>query len=78
MSTDDQNKITNDTLQEEDLFITFRNYFEQLHFQIDDFGGHEYAMREIPTELYGCDNAKTMFMDILGHSFVISSEEKIK
>ena len=51
--------------QEEDLFITFRNYFEQLHFQIDDFGGHEYAMREIPTELYGCDNAKTMFMDIL-------------
>ena len=51
--------------QEEDLFKTFRNYFEQLHFQIDDFGGHEYAMREIPTDLYGCDNAKTMFMDIL-------------
>ncbi|MBP7347365.1 MAG: DNA mismatch repair endonuclease MutL [Butyrivibrio sp.] len=51
--------------QEEDLFKTFRSYFEQLHFQIDDFGGHEYAMREIPTDLYGCDNAKSMFMDIL-------------
>ena len=51
--------------QEEDLFLTYRPYFEKLGFQIDDFGGHEYAMREIPIDLYGCENAKEMFMEIM-------------
>ncbi|MCH4193655.1 MAG: DNA mismatch repair endonuclease MutL [Butyrivibrio sp.] len=51
--------------QEEDLFIAYRSYFEKLGFQIDDFGGHEYAMREIPIDLYGCENAKEMFMEIM-------------
>ena len=50
---------------EEDLFLQYSEYFEKLGFNIENFGGHEYAMREIPTDLYGCDNVKDMFLEIL-------------
>ena len=50
---------------EEDLFLQYKEYFEKLGFNIENFGGREYAMREIPTDLYGCDNVKSMFLEIL-------------
>ncbi|MCR4903322.1 MAG: DNA mismatch repair endonuclease MutL [Butyrivibrio sp.] len=50
---------------EEDLYLQYREYFEKLGFNIENFGGHEYAMREIPTDLYGCDSVKDMFLEIL-------------
>ena len=50
---------------EEDLFLQYSEYFEKLGFNIENFGGHEYAMREIPTDLYGCDSVKEMFLEIL-------------
>ncbi len=50
---------------EENLFLQYRSYFERLGFVIDDFGGREYAMREVPTDLYGSANEKQMFEDIL-------------
>lgn len=51
--------------QEEEMFLSFREYFENLGFQIDEFGGKEYAMRAVPQDLYGASNAKEMFMEIL-------------
>ncbi|SEP55445.1 DNA mismatch repair endonuclease MutL [Butyrivibrio sp. TB] len=51
--------------QEEEMFLSFREYFENLGFQIDEFGGKEYAMRAVPQDLFGCTNAREMFMQIL-------------
>ncbi len=50
---------------EEELFLQYRQYFERLGFNIENFGGHEYAMRAIPVDLFGCDNEKEMFQEIL-------------
>ena len=50
---------------EEELFLKYRQYFEKLGFNIENFGGHEYAMRAIPVDLFGCENEKEMFIDIL-------------
>ena len=50
---------------EEDLFLHYRQYFEKIGFNIENFGGHEYAMRAIPIDLFGCANEKDMFMKIL-------------
>ncbi|SFP90728.1 DNA mismatch repair protein MutL [Butyrivibrio proteoclasticus] len=50
---------------EEELFLKYRQYFEKLGFNIENFGGHEYAMRAIPIDLFGCDNEKDMFIEIL-------------
>ena len=53
------------TAAEEELFLNYRQYFEKLGFNIENFGGHEYAMRAIPIDLFGCENEKTMFTEIL-------------
>ena len=50
---------------EEELFLKYRQYFEKLGFNIENFGGHEYAMRAIPVDLFGCENEKEMFIEIL-------------
>ncbi len=51
--------------QEEEMFISYRQYFEKLGFNIENFGGHEYAMRAIPIDLFGCNSEKEMFLEIL-------------
>ncbi len=38
--------------------------FEELGFEIEDFGGREYALRGVPVDLYGT-SSKTMFLEIL-------------
>ncbi|MCR5671840.1 MAG: DNA mismatch repair endonuclease MutL [Butyrivibrio sp.] len=50
---------------EEEMFLSYRQYFEKLGFNIENFGGHEYAMRAIPVDLFGCDDEKEMFLEIL-------------
>ncbi|MBO4457601.1 MAG: DNA mismatch repair endonuclease MutL [Butyrivibrio sp.] len=50
---------------EEDLFLHYRQYFEKIGFNIENFGGHEYAMRAIPVDLFGCSDEKDMFIKIL-------------
>ncbi len=50
---------------EEDIFLHYREYFEKLGFNIENFGGHEYAMRAIPIDLFGCSDEKEMFVQIL-------------
>ncbi len=53
------------TSTEEELFLKYRQYFEKLGFNIENFGGSEYAMRAIPVDLFGCENEKDMFTQIL-------------
>jgi DNA mismatch repair protein MutL len=59
---------------EEEMFLKFRQYFEKLGFNIENFGGHEYAMRAIPIDLFGCENEKVMFLEILDE---LSSETNL-
>ncbi|WP_022767133.1 DNA mismatch repair endonuclease MutL [Butyrivibrio sp. NC2007] len=53
------------TSAEEELFLSYRQYFEKLGFNIENFGGREYAMRAIPIDLFGCESEKDMFIQIL-------------
>ncbi len=38
---------------EEESFLAYREEFEKVGFEIEHFGGQEYAIRAVPTELYG-------------------------
>lgn len=50
--------------QEESILREHENIFSELGFEIEDFGGNEYALRSVPVELYGC-NEKEMFLEVL-------------
>ncbi|MCR5209231.1 MAG: DNA mismatch repair endonuclease MutL [Lachnospiraceae bacterium] len=50
--------------EEDETLQRFRNYFDELGFEISDFGGREYAIHTVPLDLYR-KNAKTLFMEIL-------------
>lgn len=50
---------------EEQVFISYRSFFEKLGFNIENFGGREYAMRAVPVDLYGTSDEKEMFHEIL-------------
>ncbi len=52
------------TGKEEELLKDFLNYFEQLGFEIEEFGGGSFALRSIPVDLYGCSE-KELFIAIL-------------
>lgn len=41
-----------------------RERFADLGFEIEEFGGNEYALRSVPADLYGCDE-KRMFLEVL-------------
>ncbi|MFR8844789.1 MAG: hypothetical protein ACLVGL_06905 [Waltera sp.] len=42
------------TGQEESILHTYEDAFAQLGFEIDAFGGNEYALRSVPVDLHGC------------------------
>lgn len=50
--------------QEESILREHENIFSELGFEIEAFGGNEYALRSVPVELYGC-NEKEMFLEVL-------------
>ena len=52
------------TGQEESVLKEYFNYFTELGFEIEDFGGNAYALRAVPTDLYGCSE-KQFFTEIL-------------
>ena len=52
------------TGQERQMLINMMEYFESIGFEIEEFGGNEYAIRTIPLELYQ-NHPKEMFLDIL-------------
>ncbi len=50
--------------KEEDILKQYQTYFQEIGFEMECFGGNEYALRSVPTDLYGCDE-KSLFQDIL-------------
>ena len=52
------------TGREQELLREFMPYFTNMGFEIEDFGGDSYAIRSMPTDLYGC-NEKELFTEIL-------------
>lgn len=52
------------TGKEEALLKEYEEYFAELGFEIEEFGGSEYALRSVPTDLYGC-NERQLFEMLL-------------
>lgn len=50
--------------QEETVLLEYRETFERLGFEIEAFGGREYALRSVPVDLYGCSE-REMFLEVL-------------
>ena len=52
------------TGQEEAILKEYQDTFEKMGFEVEDFGGNEYALRSVPVDLFGC-NEKQMFLETL-------------
>ncbi len=50
--------------QEESVLKEHTETFSALGFEIEEFGGSEYALRSVPLDLYGC-NEREMFLEVL-------------
>ena len=69
--------------QEISLLQEHADIFTNLGFEIESFGGNEYAIRSVPTDLYGC-SVSEMFLEVLnelsesgGRGNLKAVEEKI-
>lgn len=68
--------------QEEAVLREYEDTFAGLGFEVESFGGSEYALRSVPVDLYGCGE-KEMFLEVLdelcdgGRSNIRVVEEKI-
>ncbi len=52
------------TMQEEQLFHKYEEQFSQIGFEVNDFGGREYAICAVPANLFNLD-PKGLFLDML-------------
>lgn len=52
------------SMQEENIYKQYAGYFSDLGFEIEAFGGKEYAVCGVPLQLFGMD-AKDIFIEIL-------------
>lgn len=52
------------SLKELDILNKYWDYFAQAGFEIEEFGGKEYALRAVPQDLFGMSE-KEMFLDML-------------
>ena len=50
--------------REESVLNENMEVFSELGFEIEGFGGSEYALRSVPADLYGCEE-KEMFLEVL-------------
>ncbi len=50
--------------QEETMLKENMEVFASLGFEVESFGGSEYALRSVPVDLYGCDG-REMFLEVL-------------
>ena len=52
------------TGQEESILHIYEDAFSQLGFEVEAFGGSEYALRSVPVDLYGCSE-RELFLAVL-------------
>ena len=50
--------------QEELILKEYQDVFTRLGFEVESFGGREYALRSVPVDLYGCSE-REMFLSVL-------------
>lgn len=65
------------TGKEEMILMEYEELFNNLGFEIEEFGGDEYALRAVPVDLYGC-NEKQMFLEVLDDLSDIGPRESLK
>lgn len=67
------------TGQEETILKENFSIFQELGFEIESFGGNEYALRSVPIDLYGCKE-KEMFLEVLDglNDFFLKNNKKIE
>ncbi len=63
--------------QEETVLKEYMDTFAALGFEIEAFGGNEYALRAVPVDLYGC-NEKQMFLEVLDELAEMGRRESLK
>ena len=52
------------SVQEEAIYKEYRDTFTSLGFETEHFGGNEYAIRSVPTDLFGCSE-KELFLEVM-------------
>lgn len=52
------------SMQEEEILRSNKNYFEQFGFEIENFGGREYRVSAVPSNLYGLTEEE-LFLEML-------------
>lgn len=60
--------------------VTLREYgdaFTELGFEIAPFGGSEYAVRSVPTDLYGCGE-KELFLEVMDQLAALGNKGSLK
>lgn len=65
------------TGKEEMILKEYEEQFVNLGFEIEEFGGDEYALRAVPVDLYGCDE-KQMFLEVLDELSDMGPRESLK
>ena len=65
------------TGKEEMILKEYCELFTNLGFEIEEFGGEEYAMRAVPVDLYGC-NEQQLFLEVLDELADIGPRESLK
>lgn len=53
-------------MEEEELLKIHKPLFEEFGFELEHFGGREYNIRAVPSNLYGVDQ-KALFLELLGN-----------
>lgn len=46
--------------REKEVLLRYFDTFAQMGFEIEEFGGEEYALRSVPTDLYGCSEKELL------------------
>ena len=57
------------SLQEAELLKVNQKLFEEFGFEISSFGGKEYSISAVPSNLYGVD-VEELFLEILGSLYL--------
>ncbi len=65
------------TGKEEMILKEYQELFTNLGFEIEEFGGDEYALRAVPVDLYGCDE-RQMFLEVLDELSDMGPRESLK
>jgi DNA mismatch repair protein MutL len=50
--------------KEKEVLLNYFDVFTKMGFEIEEFGGNDYALRAVPVDLYGC-SAKELFLSVL-------------